>query len=553
MHSTIAAQIWEIWSRKRTAIRLVIALSAGGGLLNAALPENVHSSEGGYFLLELLAFHAGAAVVLLTLSIFSYTEVNPVNGSAGFPQRLFVLPVTSFQLVAVPMIVGVAGMEAATLAYMVLAGNPDVRNPAIALVAGVYMVLFQTILWTLPRLGALRMLVLGLTGVTLMMLPIVLALHGISRTEFVGGYLGLALIAFLTSWIYVARQRSGGAGLNLSAFTTLARPAWARRPHRDRMFSSAQSAQFWFEWRRCGLVLPLLVGALLAVVIGPLSWYHRSNGSDSLRILAATLAMPPILALAIGKAFSRPDFWSGELQIPAFIAVRPISTADLVATKIKVAAVSAIVSWILVLIFLMLWLPFWANLDSIAMVRTALWQIHGHSVYPQYALGVLGIAALALLCWRFLIGGLWLGLSANNKVFALSAIPYVLVPIFAIPGLFVGLRFPVSVLEWLQDKVGRFTPIFVWVAAAAVIAKLWLATFSWRGISADYVRRYVSIWAGSTACLVAFAVFVWGVLGSVLPSDAYRLRTTLILLAMLVVPLARIGLAPTFLGRNRHR
>jgi hypothetical protein len=86
---------------------------------------------------------------------------------------------------------------------------------------------------------------------------------------------------------------------------------------------------------------------------------------------------------------------------------------------IKVAAVTTVISWVLVLAFLALWLPLWANHDSIAMLRGMLWQLHGHFVYPQYAIGVFGIIGCMFLTWRFLIGGLWLGLSGNNKVFAL--------------------------------------------------------------------------------------------------------------------------------------
>jgi hypothetical protein len=398
----------------------------------------------------------------------------------------------------------------------------------------------------------MRMLVLGLTGVAMIMLPIFFFLGHLSQTEFAGSLVGLAFAAFLTSWIYVARQRSGSSAI-LGRITWLALPVWKHLPRRDRIFSSAQAAQFWLEWRRSGFVLPLLVGCLLALVITPLSWFLRNDGSDSLRILVATLAMPPILALAIGKAFSRPDFWSGDLSIPGFISVRPLSTRDMVAIKIRVAGVTSLISWVLTLAFLTLWLAFWANLDSIAMIRSVLWQIHGHSVYPQYGIAVLGIVALMLLTWRFLIGGLWLGLSGNNRVFALSAIPYVLVPIFAIPGLVVGLRFGESVLEWVYDKIGPFTTILSWVVAAAVIAKFWMSAFSWRGVSAQHVRRYLWIWAAGSICLVTFAVLVWGVLRSILPSDSYRLRNILILLAMSLIPLARIGLAPTLLSRNRHR
>jgi hypothetical protein len=307
------------------------------------------------------------------------------------------------------------------------------------------------------------------------------------------------------------------------------------------------------EWRRSGLVLPLLVGSLLAIVIAPLSWYVRNDGADSLRILVAILLMPLILALAIGKAFSRPDFWSSELSIPEFIAVRPLSTVDIIAVKIKVAAVTTVISWVLVLAFLAVWLPLWANLDSIAMLRGMLWQLHGHFVYPQYAIGVFGIIGCMFLTWRFLTGGLWLGLSGNNKVFALSAIPFVLVPLVAIPALLVALRFYQPVLDGIHDKVGPLTPIFVWLAAGGVIAKFWTAAFSWRRIPGQYLRRYLPVWLACTACLITFAVLLWSVIGLLLPSDTYRLRNLLILIALLASPLARIGFAPEFLNRNRHR
>ena len=37
-----------------------------------------------------------------------------------------------------------------------------------------------------------------------------------------------------------------------------------------RPFSSPAAAQFWFEWRSAGAVLPALVGGVIVVAIGPL-------------------------------------------------------------------------------------------------------------------------------------------------------------------------------------------------------------------------------------------------------------------------------------------
>jgi len=490
--------------------------------------------------------------LLLALAICSYTEFNPQKGSNGFPHRLFVLPITSFQLVAVPMIVSVAGIEVISLAWVKFILPPDARDPWIALLLGVYVVLFQTILWTLPGLRSMRMLVLGLTGVTLIMLPIFPFVQSLSNTRFIAVLVALAIVAFLTAWICVARQRSGAVS-NLHFVKSVLPLVSDRLLRRHRAFRSANAAQFWFEWRRSGLLLPLLVGSLLAIVTGPLSWYTLHVAADSLRILIAILLMPMLLALAIGKAFSRPDFWSSDLSIPGFIAVRPLSTFDMVATKLKVAALSTVISWLLVLAFLSLWFAFWANLDSVAMIRGLLWQIHRHSVYPQYAIAALGILTTIFLTWRFLVSGLWLGLSGNNRLFALSAIPYVLVPLFGLPAtLVVSIRFHESLFQWLQVNLVTYS-IFVWIATIALVAKVWIAAFSWRKVRAQCVRAYLLVWAGGTVVVIALAILLRDMFLVLLPSDTYRLRNLLVLIAVQVIPLARICLAPTFLARNRHR
>src|SRR5213080_32131 len=94
---------------------------------------------------------------------------------------------------------------------------------------------------------------------------------------------GFALIAFLTSWMYVARQRSGGGWRRHWPKALIERIA-DDLPRGTRPFSSSAAAQFWFEWRRSGSLLPLCAGALLLVVIGPLSWHMRNDPASTLRI-----------------------------------------------------------------------------------------------------------------------------------------------------------------------------------------------------------------------------------------------------------------------------
>ena len=213
---------------------------------------------------------------------------------------------------------------------------------------------------------------------------------------------GLALIAFLGAWMGVARQRSGGGGGGLPTKGHIKRIADIDiLPRRTRLFDSPAAAQFWFEWRRSGLLLPLLIGGLLLAVIGPLSWGLENDSGTTLRILVAALVMPVILAAPVGKGFSKPDFWSADLSLPAFVAIRPLATDEMVVIKMKAAALSALISWLLVLTFLSVCLPLWANLEGLAGLRFDA---------SHYAIAILSILLGVFLTWRFLVGGLWIGL-----------------------------------------------------------------------------------------------------------------------------------------------
>src|SRR5262249_11303286 len=152
------------------------------------------------------------------------------------------------------------------------------------------------------------------------------------------------------------------------------------------------------EWKRSGRVLPYYVGLLLLVAFGPVAIYAIREADSTLRILAAALAMPMMLALPIGKGFSKPDFWSKDMTLSSLIAVRPLSTHDRVMIKVKVAACSAFFSWLLVFVFLSIWIPSGANLDSLRQLQARLYAIAG-SEYSGSVILSLSIAAGVFLTW----------------------------------------------------------------------------------------------------------------------------------------------------------
>jgi hypothetical protein len=556
MRSSIAGLIWQIWTRRRISIWLVIGITLFSGIVNWMFQDMLRAaredrfSTGFPLVLELLVQHLALATLLLVLSIFNYTEFNQQKGSAGFPHRLFVLPVTSLRLVAVPMVAGAVAAALIALVWGMWAVGE--RSSLFTIAFPAYVLLYQGITWTLPGLGAARMLILGVFAFGFITMPILSSLRGVPDTYAAGLIAGLALFSFFACWIWVARERRGGR-FNRQGVRPLTEWLSDQLPHREKPFRSAAAAQFWFEWRRSGLVLPILVVGLFLVAIGPLSWSLQASATGLERVLIATLAMPIILALPVGKAFSKPDLWSGDLAVPAVVAVRPLANSDIVFIKMKVAALSAAISWLVVLAFLLLWLSFWGDLDSLPMIQYVLWQVHGESVIPQYAIALLAILAGLFLTWKFLVGNLWFGLSGRKALFTVSAIPYAIVPFFAVAGLIVLTRNEQSIIVWIQSNLDRLLPDLVWIAALAVIAKIWFAAFSWRNTPPELVWRYLLCWTGSSACLIVLAILLSSIVWVLVPSDMYRLRNLSILLALLIMPLARIGMAQSSLARNRHR
>jgi hypothetical protein len=544
------ALLWEIWEQHRSTVAAI------GGLTVMARVVDVLETRGRtgdvgiessplITLLKMVAF-------LLLFAVFNYTESSSGRGVGQFPRRLFTLPVTSLRLVAVPVLAGITSIELLYLLWMEplsRAGSASV--PFVAILLAALVVFYLWVLWTLERAGSLRLLSLGVIAMAVFAIGILPSFPPSpppwwrSEAALAGLVAGLAVVAFLLAWRHVARLRAGGgrhAHRAESFFGWIAEATPARR----KTFASPVAAHFWFEWRSSGIVLPALVAGVVLVVIAPMSWLMRGDGGDTMRLLLAALATPAVLAIPVGAAFSKPTFWSEDLALPAFVAVRPLSAADLVATKVRVAAASVALAWLVLLSFVALWLTLWGNLDSLSQLAIQVWAFHGRSVAAVYGAAALVVMAGMCLTWRFMVSRLWSGLSGRRTLFLASVTSVVVV---AIAGLvFINAGRP----GWLLDDPARLAPI-VWIAAVAVIAKCWLAVYAWRGVAARYRRMYLLIWLAGTASFVTLGSVVWGMVRIYLRLDVDRVHSVVILLALLAVPLARVGLAPSSLTRNRHQ
>jgi hypothetical protein len=214
---------------------------------------------------------------------------------------------------------------------------------------------------------------------------------------------------------------------------------------------------------------------------------------------------------------------------------------------------SAAISWLLVAVFISAWLGLWADLDTFNYLRVLAWIFYGRSVYPQYGLAILFLVTGFLLTWRFLVSSLWLGLSGSTKLFAATAIPYGFGLVFVLAFGVILPRNEESILGWMLTNFGVVLPTLVRIAAVAVVAKFWIAAWSWRDAHSVHVRRYLALWLCGTAAWIGFGLLLWEGVLQVAPSDSHQLRSLVMLCALMAVPVTRIGLAPGSLARNRHR
>ena len=166
---------------------------------------------------------------------------------------------------------------------------------------------------------------------------------------------GLMMFAYMASVIVVGHQRRGGEVGRIWRRVAVQRLLDAF-PHRQWILSSPDRALFWIEWRRSGFVLPAAVLFIAFFILGPVGWLTGSGKEATVRGFFWLAGSPLLLAIPIGRGLAKIDFWSLELALPPFISARPIHCAQIVAAKLKSAAISTLLTYAIVLLAAMIWL-----------------------------------------------------------------------------------------------------------------------------------------------------------------------------------------------------
>ena len=537
--------------------RRAFAVLAGALLLAAAAAHGVGPAFRESELVKPLGYVSFALSLFCVFGFANFTESDRRGRRAGFPSRLFTLPVSTWDLVTWPLVAAITTMLVTYFGWVKLVFPPL----GLALPSGWYctylasaMTCFLAIVWALAGFPVLRVAVLGVGGT---IFPIAWTVFTAEAADswmaasLPGGSLvwvrsaflaGLGLAAYGVALFAVGRQRRGGR-LGWDGWGRLAEAAAEAVSRRPVAFRSSGRALAWREWRRQGCILPCCVGVILLLIVVVSALAAPVSAQTALLTLSWMLLAPVALAWVVGKGFGKIDLWSIEPQFPAFLAVRPVPDEEWIAVKLRVAAKSALFTWLTITVVTPLWLLGCCDHRPL----TDLWGLLSshYTAARLCAVSMLALAGTVLWTWRLLVGSLVVGLSGSRAWMNLS-ICSVFVAAFAT--LFFGI--------WCQnDPVGarrllilpRWLP---WAITLVFAAKMLLAALlvaravHTGGVSMGRAKNYLMAWLGGTGI---FCALVW----TTVPFAGWP-RHLLCLLALFAMPALRLSVAPWAIARHRH-
>jgi hypothetical protein len=482
------------------------------------------------------------------LAVFSFGLTGDLAARQSmYPARMFTLPVTTAALAGWPMLYGTAVMAILWLATRLAGVWPSgVDVPVIwpALLAAALLAWAQALTWMPYGLPGLRVIVTVL-WLAVIDTIVLLAIHfDVPEAVMVAGLAPLVPLAYLVARFAVARARRGDVpdwrGL-IGGLLAHLRKSPDVLPRRRDHFASPARAQAWFEWRRYGRSLPALVGMLLPFELA-LLFIPENTLAFVFVILLAVLLTPPLMAVfAAATVRTANPQGHDSYGVTPFIGTRPLTSAALIAAKLKATIWSTLAAWLLVVVAI----PLALHLsDTGSMVIERARRVIDAVGMPRAVVTLLLIGlGLIATTWKQLVQSLYIGMTGREwmvkgSVFLTLAFLFLL-----------GL-----VAEWIIDNgsvQGAIWDALPLILAMLVCVKMsaaaWIVTRLYRSRLLSDRTLVTGAVTWSVVVLALYGLLVW------LVSTPFFPRYLLALVAILAIPLARLSAAPLALAWNRHR
>ncbi len=488
---------------------------------------------------------SGCLLLVVIIGLFvalSLTESHQQSAS-DFPTFMFLLPMSSLELVFWPMALSafLMALSGAAISLLVLRAVAPLSDTwwLVPYLAGNVSV-FQATAWYPLKRPELRTLLAFIILTNFVAGPIAFG-TGTLRPLHIGLiYATLVPVSILCSVRGVGRARCGlaSAGSFDDAY---------RIPDLS-PFRSRVETQVWFEEKRNGLIMKVLTALFLClfgiIALGtvPFGVGISEVGGVQISRLALLWAFLAIAVLPYfgfgGCCASEQDNVAKDRSLVAVLALRPLTSIQIVQAKalmtIRLAFRLAVPTLVAALVILLL--PTSLN----EPYRPTIVQL-AHILSVPQALG------LVVACGLIQLGGVKAAVS--SIWISLGRLPQWLMFLLSI-GPLLGVM---SAFAWLmahEDQLPRlipFLPVVSYTLAAtkmAVLVPVAKRLLRSRLVPISFLRSWVA------GCCVA-AVILFGLACWAIPPSALN-RWAIAAQVFLALPLVRVALAPMFVDRGRH-
>jgi hypothetical protein len=541
MRSPALAIGWELWAKHRLGLLAIAAWSLAAALLVQVMPRQMAENWIGVPSIIL-----GCFSYLYLLWMFAYAESTLAGNDAGFPPRLFVVPVRTSVLIAWPMFYGMVTVALFWLLIQMAILNPCGARleswPALLLAAS--LASYQALCWTIFRAPLVRLvlavLALPMLNVSDLVVRAQLNVPTNYRMVLLPGPLivrscATIVLAYLIAWVGVANDRRGER-LSIGWRWEQVTRALARRFGQRRLFPSAAQAQRWLEIRRCYWAVPTLV-VPLALLLNAVAGSTFSS-PDVMNIAVAITGPACLFAILLGFGLGKTSFWAIDLHLSPFLASRPVTSTALARAKLDAAAWCAARTGIY--LFLLTGLLLLALGNGPSALRLAHFTL-GRNV-PDWLLAVsavLSVAGLVGTLWFYVLTGMCLSIAGRVWLANATALLY----LAACP---VGSAVISEMSHSLYvDRILILSRVLWGVGIGLTLCKLAALGATLRLTWHERTVPVLAAWAAVVACLL---IPLWAV---VPPNPVPHALVTLYV--VLAVPLSRPLLLPAAIAWNRHR
>jgi hypothetical protein len=544
---------WEFLHRNRWGLRaiclyLVVIAAVKLVIVLRGAPIVFHNDES--FALVVVVPITTSFVYLL--AVFTYGLSGDLAGRRSmYPARVFTLPLSNSALVGWPMLYGAIAMVGLWVLTRMLSVWPSgVSIPIVwpAALAAALVMWTQALVWMPYGLPGLRVVV-SVFVLTVIDAIVLVALQFKAREWVIVAIAAPQLpIAYAVARVAVARARRGDVPhVPQWRLPALGFAQWAaRREAEPRQPWSAAKAQSWYEWRSGGGPLPVWVAIILPIEL-LLLWVAGTSTSLIVFLVVGALVTPVVVATFAAVAVSRTSGSGGNggsasegFGLAPFIAVRPLTDAQLLAAKLKMTIRSVLTTWAIVLIAIPIaiaWSGSWPTLlgwsrDVAATIGAP----------RAIVLLLVIVASLMLSTWRQLVQSMYIGLTGNDRLIKGSVF-------FSL--VLASLIGPLVIWIIESERVGVVWSAMPLILSALVCAKMlaagWVAVRLTRDGPLDDRTLVIGAVCWTSAVLALFTLLAW------LSDTPHIPRYLVMLVAILSVPLARLSAAPLAITSNRHR